>query len=211
MSNSQIESALKKIDYFRRAVEPGIAYGIKMVFGVKKYLKIKDFKRVNLLVIAETSQCLPDVIQLLCGCTIGNKRLVIKDVGKMAATFIDRDANRAVRVTISSTFQKRDVKQSIKLMQLKENLNFAEIENLRLQDSREILKIPNNELLRIQNVEIKEPLSEIFMPSGIILCEKCGERIRENKIKIKDGKKLCLVCVGVEKPYFKLKYGGELL
>jgi formylmethanofuran dehydrogenase subunit E len=211
MSDAQIERAVKEIGYFRRAVEPGIAYGIKMIFGVKNYLKIKDFKKVNLLVIAETSRCLPDAIQFLCGCTIGNRRLVIKDVGKMAATLIDRDANRAVRVTISPTFQKRDVIHSRKLIQLKEKLDFTEIESRRLQDSREILKTPNNELLRIQEVEITEPLSAIFMPSGIILCEKCGESIRESKVKIEDGKKICLVCAGVEKPYFKLKYGAELL
>jgi formylmethanofuran dehydrogenase subunit E len=211
MSNVQIELALKEIGDFRRAVEPGIAYGIKMIFGVKNYLKIKDFKKVNLLVIAETSRCLPDAIQFLCGCTIGNRRLVIKDVGKMAATFIDRDANRSVRVTISPKFQKQDVKHSKKLIKLKEKLDFEEIESIRLQDSQEILEIPNTELLRIQEVEITEPLSEIFLPSGILLCEKCGESIKESKVKIKDGKKLCLVCVGLEKPYFKLKYGGELL
>ena len=211
MSNTQIEMALKEIGYFRRAVEPGVAYGIKMIFGVKNYLKIKDFKKINLIVVAETSRCLPDAIQFLCGCTIGNRRLVIKDVGKMAATFIDRDAGRAVRVTISPTFQKRDVQHSKKLIQLKEKRNFAEIESRRLQDSREILKIPNEELLRIQEVEITEPLSAIFMPSGIVLCEKCGESTRESKVKIKDGKKLCLVCAGVEKHYFKLKYGAELL
>ena len=140
-----------------------------------------------------------------------HKSLAVKDVGKMAATFINRDAGRAVRVTISPTFQKRDVQHSKKLIQLKEKRNFAEIESRRLQDSREILKIPNEELLRIQEVEITEPLSAIFMPSGIVLCEKCGESTRESKVKIKDGKKLCLVCAGVEKHYFKLKYGAELL
>lgn len=211
MTTAQIESALREIGYFRRVVEPGIAYGIKMIFSVKKHLKIKDMKKANLLVVAETSRCLPDAIQFLCGCTIGNRRLIIKDHGKMAATFIDRDAGRAVRVTISPTFQKRDVQHSKKFIQLKEKLKFAEIESRRLQDSLEILKIPNEELLRIQEVEITDPLSAIFMPSGIVFCEKCGESTRESKVQIRNGKKLCLVCAGVEKPYFKLKYGEELL
>jgi formylmethanofuran dehydrogenase subunit E len=211
MSNAQIENILLEIGYFRRAVEPGIAYGIKMILGAKNFLKIKDFKKVNLLVVAETSRCLPDAIQYLCGCTIGNRRLIINDVGKIAATFIDRDADRAVRVTISSAFQKRDAKNSKKLIQLKEKLNFSEIESHRLQVSREILKIPNEELFRIQEVEITEPLSPVFMPTGIVLCEKCGESTRESKIKIKDGHKLCMVCARVEKPYFKLKYGVEFL
>jgi len=211
MPTTEIEKVLKEMGYFRRAMEPGVAYGIKMVFGVKNYLKINDIKKVNLLVVTETSRCLPDAIQFLCGCTIGNRRLVIKDVGKMAATFIDRDTNRTVRVTISPKFQERNVKQSKKLIEFKEKLNFLEIESHRLKDSREIIKIPNDELLRIQEVEITEPLASIFMPSGIVLCEKCGESIRESKVKIKDEKMLCLVCAGVERPYFKLKYGSELI
>jgi formylmethanofuran dehydrogenase subunit E len=211
MSTGQIENLLKEMGYFRRIVEPGIVYGVKMILGVKDYLKIKDLKKTNLLVVAETSRCLPDTIEYLCGCTIGNRRLVIKDYGKMAATFIARDKRKAVRVTISYAFQKRDVEHSKELMQLKKELKFTEIENRRLKFAQEILEIPNEELLRFQEVEVTEPLSTIFMPSGIVFCEKCNESTRESKIQIRNGKKLCLVCAGVEKPYFKLKYGEELL
>ncbi len=211
MSETRIETALREIGRFRRAVEPGIAYGIKMIFSVQKFLKIKDLRKVNLLVVAETSRCLPDAIQFLCGCTIGNRRLVIKDHGKMAATFFNRDAGRAVRVTISPKFQKRDVQRSKEFMHLKGKREFAEIESRRLQDALDILRVPDEELLRFQEVEITESLSAIFVPSGIVFCEECGESVRESKVQIKDGRKLCLPCAGVEKPYFKLRYGQELI
>ncbi|MFQ6003717.1 MAG: FmdE family protein [Candidatus Zixiibacteriota bacterium] len=207
MSEAQIESMLKEIGYFRRILGPGVAYGAKMTLAAKEHLKIKDLKKANLFVVVETDHCLPDAIQFLCGCTIGNRRLIVKDYGKMAATFIDRDARRAIRITISPTLQERDIQHSQELIELKKKRMFEEIESHRLHNTLEISKIPDEELLRIQEVEIIEPLPAIFLPTGIVSCEKCGESTRESKIQIRDGKKLCFVCAGVEKPYFKLKYG----
>jgi formylmethanofuran dehydrogenase subunit E len=205
------EDLLKELGYLRRVIEPGIAYGVRMILKVKEYFKIKDLRKANFLVVAETARCLPDAIQFLCGCTIGNKRLIIRDYGKMAATFIHRDKNLAVRVTISPEFQKKDVQRSQEFIKLKREHRFKEIENRRMKDTLQILMVPDKELLRIQEVEIIEPLPAIFMPSGIVFCEKCGESTREDKIQIRDGKNLCLVCAGIEKPYFKLKYGEEIL
>lgn len=207
MSEAQIETVLKEIGHFRRILGPGVAYGVKMTQAAKEHLKIKDLRKANLFVIVETDHCLPDTIQFLCGCTIGNRRLIVKNYGKMAATFIDRDARRAIRVTVSPAFQERDIQHSRELIKLKEKRRFEEIESRRMRDTLEISKIPTEELLRIQEVEITEPLPPIFMPTGIVSCEKCGESTREGKVQIRDGKKLCFVCAGVEKPYFKLKYG----
>jgi formylmethanofuran dehydrogenase subunit E len=211
MRKEQNKDLLKELGNFRRVVEPGLAYGVKMIQKAREYLRIKDLRKANLLVISETTRCLPDAIQFLCGCTIGNKRLIIKDYGKMAATFIDRDKNLAVRVTISPKFQRQDVQRSKEFLRLKEKRRFEDIESRRLKDAFQILDTPEEELLRIQEVEIVEPLPAVFMPSGIIFCENCGESTREDKIQIRDGKKLCLVCAEVEKPYFKLKYGEEIL
>jgi formylmethanofuran dehydrogenase subunit E len=208
MREPQIEELLEEIRHFRRAIEPGIAYGIKMILAAKETLKVKDLKKINLFVVVETTHCLPDAIQFLSGCTIGNRRLIVRDHGKMAATFIARDTDKAIRITISPTFQKRDAQRSREFMQLKRKRKFAEIESRRIQEALEILEAPNDEMLRIQEVEITEPFSTIFIPTAIVICEKCGESVREGKIRIKNGKKICSECAGVEKPYYRMKYGG---
>lgn len=51
----------------------------------------------DLLVIAETNNCLADGIQLVTGCSFGNNSLIFYDLGKVAFTLTRRDG-RGVRV-----------------------------------------------------------------------------------------------------------------
>ena len=48
--------------------------------------------------ISETSACLPDAIQLLTPCTIGNGWLHIVDLGRFALTLYEKDTGRGIRV-----------------------------------------------------------------------------------------------------------------
>lgn len=201
-----MEQALKEIVIFRGSAEPGIAYGIKMVQAAKDFLKIRDLKKANLYAIAETSRCLPDAIEFLTGCTIGNGRLIIKDYSKMAASFIDLGTKRAVRVTVIPKFQRKDVAHSRRSVSLRQQRKFGEITAHHARHALEILKIPNKELLRVQKIKLTEPVPPIRPPTKIVFCEKCGESVREEKARVRGGEILCLVCAGEEKPYFKPKY-----
>jgi len=201
-----MESVLKELISFRGSAEPGVAYGIKMVQAAKDFLKIRDLKKADLYVIAETSRCLPDAIEFLTGCTVGNGRLLIKDYTKMAASFIDLGTKRAVRVMIIPEFQRKDVAHSKRSVSLRQRRKFGEITTHHTRHALEILKIPNKELLRVQKIKLTEPVPPMRPPTKIVFCEKCGESIREEKARVRDGEILCLVCAGEEKPYFKPKY-----
>ena len=201
-----IKNMLEEIASFRRGAEPGVAYGIRMVLRAKDFLKISDLKKADLYVIAETSRCLPDAIEFLTGCTIGNGRLIIKDHSKMAASFVDLGTKRAVRVMITPKFQRHDIARSKRIMKMREKRKFKEVAYLRAQRALEIIKAPSETLLRIQEIELAEPILAAGLPTKIVFCEGCGESIREEKARVKDGKILCLVCAEVDRCYFKPKY-----
>jgi formylmethanofuran dehydrogenase subunit E len=204
-----MENMLREITSFRGRAEPGVAYGIKMVLAAKDSLKIHDLKKANLCAIAETTRCLPDAIEFLTGCTVGNGRLIIKDHSKMAASFVDLDTKRAVRVTVIPEFQRKDVAHSKKSVNLKRQRKFKNIARHHARHALEIIKTPDKELLRVQEIKLIEPIPAARSPTKIVFCEKCGESVREEKARVRDGQILCLVCAGEEKPYFKPKYRAK--
>src|SRR5271157_736253 len=85
---------------YKGPLMPGIILGIRMSVLALKLLEIDDPAAYHrkLIVVAETDRCLPDVIELVVGCRLGNRTLKFRDWGIMAASFLDLTRNRAVRV-----------------------------------------------------------------------------------------------------------------
>lgn len=89
-------------DVIKRITDPYILFQVEQVVPFHGYLSTGAFIGIQMLNIAkrvldanpgeqlyvtcETFNCLPDPFQVLAGCTIGNKKLKIKDYGKMAVT-----------------------------------------------------------------------------------------------------------------------------
>jgi formylmethanofuran dehydrogenase subunit E len=77
-----------------------------MILGIRlAMLALRELKRDvaahgarDLVVVVETDRCLPDAIELVTGCRLGNRSLKFKDLGKMAATFVDLEQGKAIRV-----------------------------------------------------------------------------------------------------------------
>src|SRR5881275_3419239 len=56
----------------------------------------KDRKR--LVTFVEIDRCATDAVAVVTGCRLGKRALKFRDWGKMAATFVDVESGRAVRV-----------------------------------------------------------------------------------------------------------------
>src|SRR5208283_2544104 len=56
----------------------------------------KDRKR--LVTFVEIDRCATDAIGVVTGCRLGKRALKFRDWGKMAATFVDLDSGRALRI-----------------------------------------------------------------------------------------------------------------
>jgi len=79
---------------FHGSPAPGVLIGGYMVdFAYKNLPESGEYD-----VICETAKCLPDAVQLLTPCSIGNRWLRIIDVGRYALVFYEKHSGTGVRV-----------------------------------------------------------------------------------------------------------------
>jgi formylmethanofuran dehydrogenase subunit E len=61
----------------------------------------------RLLIIAEIDGCAVDGLIVASNCTVGHRTLRIEDYGKVAASFIDTNTRRAIRIIPRHTIRTR--------------------------------------------------------------------------------------------------------
>ena len=90
------EDALKLVMDFHGNPSPGLVLGVKMVtYGIEHIPAGIPFD-----VVCEARGCLPDAVQILTPCTVGNGRLKINDLGRYALAMYDKTNGRGVRVSV---------------------------------------------------------------------------------------------------------------
>jgi formylmethanofuran dehydrogenase subunit E len=97
----ELEARVEEAGRFHGHVCGGIASGARMALEGMRRLGISDPKgrdRKRLVVFTEMDRCPTDAIMVTTGCTPGKRSLKILDHGKMAATFVDLESGRAVRL-----------------------------------------------------------------------------------------------------------------
>ena len=87
-------ASLELIRTFHGHVAPGLVIGLKMVDLARQHLP----RDILFDALCETASCLPDAVQLLTPCTVGNNWLTIRDLGKFALTLYDKSNGRGCRV-----------------------------------------------------------------------------------------------------------------
>ena len=93
------EQSLVLIRKFHGHLAPGLVIGTRMVTMAVAHLPPK----ILFDAVCETDSCLPDAVQMLTPCTIGNGWLRIRDLGRYAVTLYDKSEGSGVRVFIDST------------------------------------------------------------------------------------------------------------
>lgn len=165
---------------------PGIILGIRMCILAMKLLEIEDPSEYHrkLIVVVETDRCLPDVIELVIGCRLGNRTLKFRDWGKMAASFVDLTRGRAFRLAALET-PEADSHQSFPQLERDDALSEA------------YKTFADEKLLQWQPVVVE------FTPQDIpgnhverILCQRCGEGIGFHREVHREGLTLCHACAG---------------
>jgi formylmethanofuran dehydrogenase subunit E len=146
---------------------------------------------------------------MVTGCSLGNNALIYRDYGKTAFT-LARRTGEGVRISaISGRIQRERSSEANRLWQkVVVERNGSEEESKRLTElwielAFKVLDIPDEEILNIKKVNIRVPAyARIF---GSAQCAMCGESTMEPRVRLKDGKTLCLSCSGQE--YYQL--GGD--
>jgi len=139
----------------------------------------------RLLVITETDGCFVDGLSAATKCAVGHRTLRIEDFGKTAATFIDTQTGKAVRV--SPTLDIRE-----KVDSYAKNNSYHYLAQLQAYQI-----MPDAEMFNVAQVILKNSIEEIVSRPGMrVICEKCGEEIMNEREVRKDGLSLCLSCAG---------------
>ncbi|NLH00772.1 MAG: formylmethanofuran dehydrogenase [Clostridiales bacterium] len=125
----------------------------------------------QIVCITENDTCAVDAVQSLLGCTLGKGNLIYKPMGKMAFNFYFRESGKALRLYFKAE-------------------NTEDVPRDQWMDY--ILNAPSDELFSFSEPVYKLPERARIFRS--VVCEKCGEKSREDKIRLEDGKMVCLSC-----------------
>ena len=172
----------------------GQVLGVRLaMLGLEK-LGIEDPRgnkedRKRLVTFVEIDRCATDAVAVVTGCRLGKRALKFRDWGKVAATFVDVSAGKAIRIA---------AKESSKALARQMHPEIADKNQQQMLAYREIA---NDDLFTTQWVKVDLPPEEFPGYKGErVVCGACGEGInfrREVRIKDRDKEKvLCRACAG---------------
>jgi formylmethanofuran dehydrogenase subunit E len=143
----------------------------------------KDRKR--LVTFVEIDRCATDAIAVVTGCRLGKRALKFRDWGKMAATFVDLNTGKAVRIA---------AKESSKALARSMH---PELESKNQQQMLAYREMAEDDLFTTQWVKVELPAEEFPGYKGErIVCAECGEGINFHREVVRDGRVLCRACGG---------------
>lgn len=164
----------------------GQVIGVRMCILALSLIGIDDPKgrdRKKLYTIVEIDRCATDAIQSVTGCSLGKRSMKHVDHGIMAATFVNLESGRSVRITALEKSRELSKKYC------------KEISD-KYQRQLEAYKVmPDEELFRVEDVHVKIPQEDLpGRPVKRVQCEKCKDWVQDNRDVEIDGKVLCKGC-----------------
>lgn len=141
--------------------------------------------RKKLIVFVEMDRCATDAVQSVTGCSLGKRSMKFLDYGKMAATFLNLESGKAVRV-----LAREDSRGKAKaLFPGMEDKYEAQLEAYKVMSDKELFDV----------MEVEVELREEDMPGRPlrrVRCERCGEHVQDMREVYREGKALCRPCAG---------------
>ena len=174
------EEYVHLVKSFHGTLAPGLLIGGFMVDLAMKNLPEGEFFDA----VCETPVCLPDAVQILTPCTVGNGWLSVVPFGKFAVTLYEKYAGEGVRVYLDT--KKLDGWPEIRDWYLKKKKKQD-------QDSEKLfsqIKEAGHGLFGLQRVRVEADKVRRKKMGAVAVCPQCGE-----VYPTRDGQK-CLGCQG---------------
>jgi formylmethanofuran dehydrogenase subunit E len=148
--------------------------------------------RKRLVTFVEIDRCATDAIGVVTGCRLGKRALKFRDWGKMAATFVDLETGRAIRIAA-----RESSKEHARALH-------PEIDNKNQQQMLAYHEMSDADLFTEEWVRVTIPSKELPGYKGQRLaCEVCGEGINYDRFVERDGRRLCLACANPKDRYYQ--------
>jgi len=152
---------------------PGLAIGYRVALAATDRLGVTFAEDQEIVCVTENDACGVDAVQVLTGCTMGKGNLLYRDNGKQVFSFFNRRDQSRIRIMFNK--------------QIKKDKDWD-----KEQFQNYILEAPEEEILSFSEPSFEPPQRARMFNS--ITCEQCGENASEHKIRLNDGKKICLDC-----------------
>ncbi len=182
------EEYIHLVKSFHGTLAPGLLIGGFMVDLAMKHLPEGEFFDA----VCETPVCLPDAVQILTPCTIGNGWLSVVSFGKFAITLYEKYGGRGVRVYLDTG----------KLNQWPEIRDWYLKKKKKNEQNSELLfaqiKDAGHGLFSIQHVQVDPEKVRRKKMGPVAVCPVCREAY-----PTRDGEK-CRSCQG-DSPFTEIK------
>ena len=140
--------------------------------------------RKKVIVWVEIDRCMADAVGAVTGARLGKRSLKYVDYGKVAATFLNTESKKAVRVVALESSRALADKR------------FGVIANKRERQFRAYSEASDEELFKIENVALE--LGEMDAPGSPrsrVICAVCNEGVNDGREVVRaDGTIVCRGC-----------------
>ncbi len=182
-----VETLLKECERLHGHMCAGQLLGTRMALLGCRLLEINDPRgadKKKLIVWVEIDRCMTDAISAVTGVRLGKRSLKYVDYGKVAATFVNTEKNRAVRiVALESSRTLADER-------------YSDIADKRTRQFRTYSEATDDELFKTELVSLE--LSEFDLPGSPrsrVTCVICEEGINDGREVIDaNGDAICRGC-----------------
>ncbi|HET6978621.1 MAG TPA: FmdE family protein [Pyrinomonadaceae bacterium] len=165
----------------------GQLLGTRMALLGCRSIEIDDPRgadRKKLIVWVEIDRCMTDAISAVTGVRLGKRSLKFVDYGKVAATFLNTENKRAVRIV------------ALEAARSLADERYPEIQNKRERQFKAYSEATDDELFKTELVTVE--LSDFDLPGSPrsrVMCVVCGEGVNDGREVVdENGDPLCRGC-----------------
>ena len=177
--------------------------GVRVGLAALRALEVQRSGGTQLYAIIEIGEehggmCFGDGVQYTTGCTFGKGNIRKNPLGKLAVTLIDKDGERAVRVSYKPTLQKQ-IAESAFMQQRAAGISPDEIAE---EDQMELVDLvwnaPESDALTVGPV-FEYPYNWLPEVMGFAKCDQCGELVAHAYRRVVGDKIVCIPCSGYDR------------
>jgi formylmethanofuran dehydrogenase subunit E len=166
---------------------PGQVLGVRLAMLGLKNLGFEEPEKSakRLITFVEVDRCATDAVALVTGCRLGKRTLKFFDFGKVAATFLDLETKRAVRIVARDDAREK----ARQMLPALGDAHRRQLEAYKVMD--------DTDLFRVEWVEVTLRSEDLpGRPRARVVCAKCGEGVNDGRERRVGAQVLCRSCAG---------------
>lgn len=184
---AQLQDLLKQTEALHQHLCPRQVLGVRMGMLAADLLELELPQQPSkrLFTFVETDGCFADGVSVATGCTLGHRTLRLMDYGKPAATFVDTETDRAIRIHPHPDSRAAAA-------------DFCPDATSRWRGMLDAYQqLPVAALFCWEPVKLALDLKAIISKHGLrVNCAACGEEILNEREIMVDGQPYCHTCAG---------------